>query len=46
MSVAPNFINIQTRDYFKSIWDFLNTDGWKNIQPENFEYNNLLGVYV
>lgn len=44
MSVAPNFINIQTRDYFKDIWDFLNTDGWKNIQPENFEYNNLLGV--
>lgn len=39
-----NYINLNTGEQLDSIWDYLNTDGWKNIHPENFEYNNLIGV--
>lgn len=44
MHKAPHFINIYTSDFYNDIWEYLNTDDWKNIHPENFEYNNLIGV--
>ncbi len=39
-----NYINLNTGEHLDTIWDYLNTDGWKNIHPENFEHNNLIGV--
>jgi len=39
-----HYRNIHTGEYFKDIWDFINTNEWKNIYPENFEFNNLIGV--
>jgi hypothetical protein len=45
MGKAPYFINTHTGDCYNDIWDYLKTDEWKkNIHPENFEYNNLIGV--
>lgn len=38
------YINLNTGEYLDNIWDYLNTDGCKNIHPENFEYNTLIGV--
>jgi hypothetical protein len=39
-----NYINLNTGEQLDNIWDYLNTDGWKNVHPTNFEYNNLIGV--
>lgn len=44
MSKTQCFLDIQTGNFHIDIWDYLKTDGWKNIYPENFEYNNLIGV--
>lgn len=44
MENRHNFINIHTNKCCNNIWDYLNAGGWKNIHPENFEYNNLIGV--
>lgn len=39
-----NYMNLKTGEIHNDIWDYLYTDNWKNIHPENFEYNNLIGV--
>lgn len=39
-----NYINLNTGEQLVTIWDYLNTDLWKDIHPENFEHNNLIGV--
>ncbi|MCW3108649.1 MAG: hypothetical protein JWQ09_3155, partial [Segetibacter sp.] len=44
MKKKISYININTAEHFDNIWDYLNTDGWKNIHPENFEYNTLISV--
>lgn len=44
MKKYPHYQNIITGEYFNDIWQYVNTNGWKNIHPENFEYNNLIGV--
>ena len=44
MKKKINYINLNTAEHLDNIWDYLNTDGWKNIHPENFEYNTLIGV--
>lgn len=44
MKKKINYINLNTAEHLDNIWDYLNTDGWKNIHAENFEYNTLIGV--
>lgn len=44
MSKTQYYSDIQTGNFHIDIWDYLKTDGWKNIYPKNFEYNNLIGV--
>jgi len=44
MKKKVSYINLNTAENHDNIWDYLNTDGWKNIHPENFEYNTLIGV--
>ena len=44
MKKKINYINLYTSEHHDNIWEYLNTDWWKNIHPENFEYNTLIGV--
>lgn len=39
-----SFINLNTGEKFQDIWDIIKTGGWRNLNPESFEYNNLKGV--
>jgi hypothetical protein len=38
------FVNHITGERYEQLWDILKTGDWKNIKPENFEFNNLKGV--
>jgi hypothetical protein len=38
------FVNITSGEKYLQLWEFLQSGGWKGLNPESFEFNNLKGV--